>query len=131
MTRASGSSRTLARRIAAAALLAAATALANTGLLAIARAIPGGEWDIEYYDHCIAAGFPVTQCCIESGGDWTGKYFGDPAGKCVAPAPLESQPGQSVAPPVLQNLPAQTSPKSPVITVPRGPNSGYPGLTAL
>lgn len=84
-----------------------------------------GEWDIGTYDACVKKGLSKRYCCNKSGGVYT-ESWQDPPNTCVAPAPLESEPGQTMAPPVLENPPGQTV-TPPAITVPRGPSSGTLG----
>jgi hypothetical protein len=105
--------------------------LAATALMAAiaiwTAAIAGATRD--GYNRCIINGGYIDECCINNNGDpiidaedgytvgcW---YFTDekPEAENV-PQP----PGQTTTPPVLQNPPAQ--PSNPLISVPRGPNSG-------
>ena len=100
------------------------------GSATVASAEPNsGEWDIGTYDACVKKGLSKRYCCNKSGGVYSTRTLAGPAESttcATAPAPLESEPGQTVAPPVLENPPAQTV-TPPAITVPRGPSSGTLG----
>ena len=83
------------------------------------RPNPGNEWDIGAYDDCLKRGSgddsPSSQryCCEESGGVWQGRTPGGPAGKCTAPAPLETPPqpqGPSLPPRTAGSPPTENAP---------------------
>jgi len=103
--------------------LAAAVFTIGLAVGAAAVASAARELDLVAYEECIKDGRNAHTCCVEHGGDWVPRK---PlvAGYCTAPAPLQSEPGQTEAPPVLD--PGQTG-APPVITAPPGPNSGTLG----
>jgi hypothetical protein len=71
--------------------------MAPAGLFAIAAAFgsitypaaANAEWDIGAYDTCMNLYHrPAVNCCLDSGGVWTGNNAGE--GKCVAPPANEN-----------------------------------------
>ncbi len=106
--------------------------LAATALMASiaiwAAAIAGATPAQDGYNRCIINGGYIDVCCIENNGDPIYDADGYPVGcDTLSPGPedienVPGEPGPTKTPPVFD--PGQTGPSNPLISTPRGPNSG-------